>query len=168
MNTILSIRIVIFFVFFSMATQAVPRDLSLIEKWGDNLLEPVQIEDEKNILSGGKRHLIGIEEVEYVQGLVNCTSQIKISVEKWKKNLKLISRYQEQNDSEIVVEINTAEPIKGSMFIIYRFVKNERYAYLKFLFDSNKRIDPTQQGKIVRTYNMVSLKDMLIKAMECG
>jgi len=154
--------------FFSMVSQVVSRDLSLIEKWGDNLLSPVQIEDEKNILSGGKRHLLGIEEVKYVKRFVNCTSYVNTAVEKWKNSLNLVSRYQEHNESGIVVEINTAEPVKGSIFIIYRFIENERYAYLKFLFDSNKRLDPTRQGQVVRAYNMVWLKTMLSKAMECG
>lgn len=147
---------------------AISKDLGQIEKWGDNLLKPVQLEDEQNILSGQKRHLLGIEDVRYVRHFVNCTVPVSAAVEKWKNNLNLVSRFQKQNDTEIIVEINTVNPVNGSIFIIYRFIKNKKYAYLKFLFDSNKRLVPSNQEKIVRAYKMIRLKEMLTQAMECG
>lgn len=144
------------------------KDINLIEKWGDNLLTPVQIEDEQNILSGGKKHLIGIEEVKYVKRFVNCTSQITEEIEGWKNSLNLVARRQEQTDAGLVVEINTAQPVQGAIFIIYRFFASEKYAYLKFIFDSNHRLQPTQQSLIVNAYKLVDLKKTLSRAMECG
>ncbi len=151
-----------------LVTEAYTKDIRQIEKWGDNLLKPVQVEDEKNILAGRESHLLGIEDVRYVEHFINCTVQINAVLENWKKRLNIVARRQEVNTSGVMVEVNTRQPIKGSIFVIYRFIRKKNLAYLKFLFDSNQRINPGQQEQIVHRFKMLDLKQTLSRAMECS
>ena len=139
-----------------------------LEDRAQNILEPAQIADATIQLDAENKHLLGIEDIRFVPVVVDCSNVIAESVDIWKEKYGITARRQEIRDSRVYMEIETLEPVHGSLIVIYRFLSADKKAYVKFLFDSNTRIDPTQQEQVAARYRLVELKRTLVERMKCG
>ena len=155
-------------IFTILPTFAIAADIEALEKWGEPLLQPVKIEDERNELMDEEQHLFGIENSRYVKRFKNCSSSILENINTWKKSVHLFAKRQEISESRVFSELPVTEPVNGAIIIIYRFIEDKRLSYFKLLFDSNEKITSKEREQLVYKYNLLDLKTNLNRAIECG
>lgn len=144
------------------------RNMEEVEKWGTELLKPVQVEDERNEFENKERHVFSIEDYRYIKKLNNCSHKIITAIETWGGQVGLVARRQHTSESRVYSEVKIAVPVEGSIIIIYHFFQTKKKAYLKFLFDSNSTISIQQKEQLIYRYNLMKLKSELTRAMDCG
>lgn len=132
------------------------------------ILKPVQIAAAETQLAEKEKRLLGMQDTRFLSAVVSCSNDIAASLDSWKDKFNIVISKQDVRDSRVYVEIDTVEPVAGALIVIYRFLSSNDQAYIKFLFDSNNRIDATQQEILVARYHLVELKRSLVTTMKCG
>ena len=138
-----------------------------MEEHTQSILDPVQVAAAESQLDGDDKYLLGIEDTRFVQAVADCSRHVATSVASWKSKYNIVASKQEVRDSRVYIEIDTVEPVEGSLIVIYRFLASNDKAYIKFLFDSNERIDGSQQQFVATKYRLVELKRALVNNMKC-
>ncbi len=141
--------------------------LDKIENRAQRLLKPQHIADAKTQLSKRDKHLLGIEDIRFVPATANCAAVISDAVDAWQAKYRITAKKQETKGPDMVVEVETLEPVHGSLIVIYRFLSKNLHAYVKYLFDSSVRINPLQREQLIMKYHVVELKTSLNEKMEC-
>ena len=131
------------------------------------VLDPVQVASAKSQLDGDDKHLLGIEDTRFVEAVADCSDYVAESVSAWESKYNIVASKQEVRDSRVYTEIDTVQPVKGVLILIYRFLASSDKAYIKFLFDSNERIGTDQQQYLATKYRLVELKRTLLKNITC-
>jgi hypothetical protein len=159
----------VWFALYIMAGTAVlGENLDDLESKTQSLLKPAQIADANTQLDDDDKHLLGIEDTKFLPIVADCSNVISDTVDLWKRKHGITARKQESRNSRVYVEVETLEPVHGSLIVIYRFLSADERAYLKFLFDSNTRIDPIQREQVIARFHLVELKRTLLERMKCG
>lgn len=131
-----------------------------------SLLKDYTLAHKNNQLTKNKKNLVGYDDIYYVSSFCNTKDTIVWELNQWLNKNDIIPKSFVIEDSRVRISIAVDNP-EGEIILLYRIYTKKRVALIKILFDSQTKINNKTREHLIRTYELIVLKERLILDMKC-